>query len=110
MSRDHREAGEIAARRQAWAAWLPEDGEALWYFIASLAMDDLLSLLAHCTSLSLDAVQRPGFGSTDALAHAATLAKAMPHAMGRYWQPTVANYLGRVGKDRICEAVREGAG
>ncbi len=30
--------------------------------------------------------------------------------MSRYWQPAVARYLGRVGKERICEAVREGAG
>ncbi len=26
------------------------------------------------------------------------------------WRPTVANYLGRVTKPRILEAVREGAG
>jgi ParB family transcriptional regulator, chromosome partitioning protein len=25
-----------------------------------------------------------------------------------YWQPTAANYLGRVSKERILEAVREG--
>jgi ParB family transcriptional regulator, chromosome partitioning protein len=100
---------EIAARHQAWAARVPEDGEALWAFVASLPMDDLLSLMAHCASLSLDAVQRP-CASTDALDHASILAKAMPLDMSRYWQPTVASYLGRVGKDRICDAVREGAG
>jgi ParB family chromosome partitioning protein len=102
---------EIATRHQAWAARLPEDGAALWPFVGSLPMDDLLALMAHCASLSLDAVQRPGFGANaDALDHAAMLAKAMPHDMSRYWQPTVASYLGRVGKDRICDAVREGAG
>ena len=101
---------EIAARHQEWAARLPEDGEALWHFVASLTMDDLMSLLAHCASLSLDAVQRVGFGGREGLGHAADLAKAMPHDMSRYWQPTVASYLGRVGKDRILEAVREGAG
>ena len=69
-----------------------------------------MSLLAHCASLSLDAVQRVGFGREDALAPCGELAKAMPHDMSRYWQPTVANYLGRVSKERILEAVREGAG
>jgi ParB family transcriptional regulator, chromosome partitioning protein len=34
----------------------------------------------------------------------------MPHDMSRYWQPTASNYLGRVSKDRIIDAVREGAG
>jgi ParB family chromosome partitioning protein len=102
---------EIAARHQAWADRLPEAGEALWPFVASLTMDELLSLMAHCASLSVDAVQRPGFGSmTEALGHAAHLAKAMPFDMSRYWKPTAASYLGRVGKDLILEAVREGAG
>ena len=102
---------EIAARHQAWRARLPDEGNALWHFVASLSMDDLLSLTAHCASLSLDAVQRPAFGSRDeALGHAGLLAKAMPHDMTRYWQPTIASYLGRVGKDRILDAVREGAG
>jgi hypothetical protein len=44
----------------------PSDGETLWHFVASLTMDDLLSLLAHCASLSLDAVQRPGSGPREA--------------------------------------------
>ncbi len=90
---------------------MPENGEALWHFVASLPMDDLLSLMAHSASLSLDAVQRTGFVCRgEAVDHAAILAKAMAHDMTRYWQPTVASYLGRVGKDRILEAVREGAG
>jgi ParB family transcriptional regulator, chromosome partitioning protein len=101
---------EIAARHQTWAARLPEEGDALWHFVSSLAMDDLLSLMAHCASLTLDAVQRAGFGGREGLGHAADLAKAMPHDMSRYWQPTVSSYLGRVGKDRILGAVREGAG
>ncbi|MCP3477641.1 ParB N-terminal domain-containing protein [Bradyrhizobium sp. CCGUVB1N3] len=101
----------IAERHAAWKARMPEDGEALWVFVSSLAMDELLALLAHCASLSLDAVQRSNGGSgRTALAHAGTLAKAMPHDMTRYWQPTVANYLGRVSKERILEAVREGRG
>ncbi len=100
----------VAERHQAWKAKLPHNGIALWQFVASRTMDDLLALLAHCVSLSLDAVQKPGFGRDDALAHATELAHAMPHDMRRYWQPTVANYLGRVSKERILEAVREGAG
>jgi ParB family chromosome partitioning protein len=101
----------IAARHQAWADRLPEDAGALWHFVSSLSMDDLLSLLAHCASLTLDVVQRPGFSQReDALADAAALAKAMLHDMGRYWQATVASYLGRVSKERILDSVREGAG
>lgn len=101
----------IAERHQAWQLRLPQAGEALWQFIASCTMDDVLALLAHCASMSLDVVQRPGaHGREGLLAHADTLAAAMPHDMARYWQPTAANYLGRVSKERILDAVREGAG
>ncbi|MHC2585420.1 hypothetical protein [Bradyrhizobium diazoefficiens] len=109
---DESTAGQaIAARHEAWAARVPNEGGALWSFVASLPMDELMSLLAHCASLSLNAVQRPGDSSREgAIEHAATLAKAMPHEMSRYWEPTAASYLGRVSKDRILEAVRDGAG
>lgn len=101
----------IAARHEAWAARMPNEGGALWLFVASLPMDDLLSLLAHCASFSLNAIQRAGDQSREgALAQAHLLAKATPHDMTRCWQPTVANYLGRVSKERILEAVSEGAG
>ncbi|MGY8666179.1 ParB N-terminal domain-containing protein [Bradyrhizobium sp. UFLA05-109] len=101
----------IAARHEDWAARMPNEGRALWSFVAALSMDELMSLLAHCASLSLNAVQRPGDQSqANSLEHAAALAHAMPHDMTRYWHPTVTGYLGRVGKDRIAEAVREGAG
>ena len=101
----------IAARHEAWAARMPREGGALWSFVSALGMDDLMSLLAHCASLSLNAVQRPGDQSrADALDHATALASAMPHDLTRCWQPTAASYLGRVGKDLVLEAVREGAG
>lgn len=99
----------IAARHEAWVARMPNEGGALWAFVASLPIDELMSLVAHCASLSLNAVQRPGDNSRrGAIERPATLAKVMPHQMSRYWQPTVGNYLGRVSKERILEAVREG--
>ncbi|MHC2435329.1 ParB/RepB/Spo0J family partition protein [Bradyrhizobium sp. USDA 4451] len=107
---DETPAGQaIASRHEAWASRMPNEGEALWSFVSSLSTNDLTYLLAHCASLSLDAVQRPGSFEREKLAHATHLAEAMPHDMTRYWQPNVANYLGRVSKDKILEAVREGA-
>jgi hypothetical protein len=37
------------------------------------------------------------------------LASAMKLDIAKQWQPTVTNYLGRVSKERVLEAVREGA-
>lgn len=101
----------VAARHNAWAARMPEDPQALWAFVEGLETNELMALLAHCASLALNAVQRTGDRpQTGGLAHAGILASAMKHDLTRYWQPTAAGYLGRVSKELILEAVREGAG
>ncbi|MGJ5134368.1 ParB/RepB/Spo0J family partition protein [Bradyrhizobium oligotrophicum] len=43
----------VAARHASWAERMPEKRDELWSFIAALAMDELVALLAHCVSLSM---------------------------------------------------------
>lgn len=100
----------MSERHEAWAKRLSRKGGDLWTLITALTMDELLSLLAHCASLSLDVVQRAGSRAGTRLDHAAALAKAMPHDMAPYWQPTAANYLSRVSREQMISAVKEGAG
>lgn len=66
-----------------------------------------LSLLAHCASQSVNALQLRGQRS-EAVSHADVLAQEIGLDMTAYWQPTAANYLTRVSKERILEALREG--
>jgi ParB family chromosome partitioning protein len=65
-----------------------------------------MALLAHCVSLSGDAVQgwqrRPL-----ALAHADALEAFIGLDMTGYWTPTARSYFERVTKAPIGEAVRE---
>jgi ParB family chromosome partitioning protein len=63
--------------------------------------------LAHCVSLTVDAVKLPKRMDV-AEAHADQLFQALDYDMAEVWTPTAANYLGRVSKERILEAVREG--
>ena len=42
------------------------------------------------------------------MAHADVLAETLGLDMTATWTPTAANYFGRVSKERIVEAVREG--
>jgi ParB family chromosome partitioning protein len=100
---------EIAERHRAWAKRLPRDCEKLWPFIQALSETERLDLLAHCVSQSVNAVQARGLRTDEAAAHANVLAREVALDMTAYWQPTAANYLSRVSKDRILEAVREGA-
>ena len=110
----------IQARHEQWAARLPNEPGALWDALIALAHDEQMALLAHCVSLGVNALFEPvkGYGgqisahgiacriaSADALASVVGLDMA---AAG--WTPTVDNYLGRVTKPRIIEAVREAKG
>lgn len=95
----------IAARHEAWAKRMPEDAAALWDMVAALSHDDRMALFAHCIAASVNAVQNGKRPVTTA----DPLARALNLDMAAHWQPTVGNYLGRVSKERVLEAVREGA-
>ncbi|SMF52319.1 chromosome partitioning protein, ParB family [Tistlia consotensis] len=97
----------IAERHAAWAGRLPREAGDLWAWVGGLSGSDLLDLLAHCASLSIDAVRSPMNRRPGAWAHADALAEAVKLDMTTTWTPTAASYLGRVTKARIAEAVAE---
>ena len=108
---DSASAKAIDARHDQWAKRLPEDEADLWDALAAFDRDSQARLFAHCASLSLNAVHEPWNRSPRRLAHADMLARAVKLDMaGAGWRPTVDNYLGRVPKARILEAVREAKG
>lgn len=97
----------IAERHERWAVRLPKEAADLWAFVQGLAATDLLDLLAHCASLTVNAVRTTFDRKPGAWAHADRLAQAVDLDMTGYWSATVSSYLGRVTKVRIGEAVRE---
>jgi ParB family chromosome partitioning protein len=99
---------QIAERHEAWAKRLPESPDALWEFIVGLAPDDVMGLLAHCVAQTVNAVRLPGTRPGARDAHADTLAASLGLDMTAYWKADVQTYFGRVSKERILEAVREG--
>lgn len=104
---DTRAGRSIAERHECWAVRLPREAADLWPFVEGLGATDLLDLLAHCASLTVNAVRAPFDRKPGAWAHADRLAQAVDLDMSGYWSATVASYLGRVTKARIGEAVRE---
>jgi ParB family chromosome partitioning protein len=88
---------------------LPRAAADAWGFVAGLSCEDLLGLLAHCASLTLNAVRNPLDRRPLALAHADALAQRAGLDMTRYWSVSGASYLAQVTKARIVEAVGEGA-
>ena len=110
----------IQERHEQWAARLPDEPGALWDTLAALAQDEQMALLAHCVSLGVNALFEPvkGYGgqiSAHGIACRIAAADALASVVGldmaeAGWAPTVDNYLGRVTKPRIIEAVREAKG
>lgn len=114
-------AKSIAERHAAWKADIPADDDALWDWLAALDDASRMALLAHCVSFGVNALhEKPNpYGGTGVSEHGLKIrlaqADRLVHATGldmveAGWRPRNANYLGRVTKAHIVEAVREGAG
>ncbi len=67
-------ARRIEARHAGWAKQMPARADDVWAFVVDLDSDSRLALLAHCVSLTLDAV-RGWRGRSAALAQADDLAR-----------------------------------
>ena len=101
----------IEARHEQWVTKLPKEVDHLWDRVTALDGDAQAALFAHCASLGVNAVCEPWNRNPRRLAHANALANAVRLDMAAAgWTPTVENYLGRVQKARILEAVREEKG
>lgn len=120
--KDSASAKAVDERHEAWKGDIPfGDDETLWAWLDGLDDTSRHALLAHCVSYGINALfERPnpysGSGvSQHGLDQRLREADRLSHATGldmvdAGWRPTVENYLGRVTKSRILEAVREGAG
>ncbi|MBL4929462.1 ParB/RepB/Spo0J family partition protein [Fuscibacter oryzae] len=116
-------AQNIDTRHAGWKADMPlgQGDDFLWDWLHALDEASRQALLAHCLSFGVNALyERPnpysGMGISQhgldrRLREADRLARTTQlDLVEAGWKPTVANYLGRVTKSRILEAVREGAG
>ena len=119
--KDSPSAQAVTERHEAWKAELPKDDDALWDWLATLDDTRRAALLAHCVSFGVNALYEKGdrYGgpgvSAHGVQHRIAQADRLAHAVGldmveAGWRPTVDNYLGRVTKPRILEAVREAKG
>jgi ParB family chromosome partitioning protein len=108
-------------RHSAWEADLPlGDDAVLWDYLSALDQASRLALLAHCVSFGINALHEKvnpygagisASGLTRRMAQAEIVAQAVDLDMvAAGWEPTADNYLNRVPKARILEAVREAKG
>ena len=100
----------IDERHQSWRSALPKDSGDLWDALYAFDGDSRAALFAHCVSLSVNAVHEAWNRRPKAFAHADRLAQMVDLDLAASWTPTAANFLGRVTKARILQAVAEGRG
>ena len=119
--RESASAKAVEARHEGWKARLPKSEADLWEVLTALDGTAQASLFAHCASFAVNAVYEPAnrtnqsrvsaHGVRTRLDQADVLARAVGLDMVQAgWRPTVDNYLGRITKPRILEAVREAKG
>ena len=109
--KDCASAKAIEARGEEWRRDLPQKSEDLWAALLAFDTASRQALFAHCASLGINAVHEPWNRNKARQAHADQLARAVSLDMAEAgWRPSVENYLGRVPKARILEAVRDAKG
>mgnify|MGYP003110654360 CR=1 FL=1 len=101
----------IDARQANWEKQLPDEPVLLWEFLCDFDHDSRMALFAHCASLTVNALHEPWNRAQSRRRHADQLACAVSLDMAAGgWKPTADNYLNRVPKARILEAVTEAKG
>ena len=121
LVRDSVSAQSVTERHERWGDHIPADDEALWNWLTDLDDESRMELLAHCVSFGINALyEKPNpYSGTGVSQHGLEVRLSQANRLVRAtgldmvaagWKPTVSNYLGRVTKPRILEAVREGAG
>jgi ParB family chromosome partitioning protein len=104
-------AKEIEQRQESWGYDLPGNADEVWDYLIALDQDSRMALFAHCVSLSVNATIQAWNRRSREVAHAKQLAQSIGFSMVEAgWKPTVDNYLGRVTKAHILQAVREAKG
>jgi len=101
----------FTARQDRWREALPKTKGELWVHLARMDADLQMQLFAHAASATVNVLREPWNRRPGAYAHGDILSRDAGLDMAAAgWVPTVDNYLGRVPKARILEAVREGCG
>jgi ParB family transcriptional regulator, chromosome partitioning protein len=118
---DSASAKAIDTRHDAWKMRLPDEEGDLWSTLIGFDAAEQSALFAHCASFGVNALYEPAnrtnegrfsaHGIRRRLDQVDVLARAVGLDMvAAGWTTSVDNYLSRVTKPRILEAVREARG
>ncbi|EMF07186.1 ParB/RepB/Spo0J family partition protein [Serratia marcescens] len=101
-SRADRQLGELHAQ---WEAKLPPEWNTDFTWLLTWEQADIVALLAYCVGQSLDAVQLWPERDGKVGGELTPLENALDFNLSNWWQPTKANYFGRISKELMSDAL-----
>ncbi|NBJ34246.1 ParB N-terminal domain-containing protein [Serratia fonticola] len=101
-SRADRQLGELHAQ---WEAKLPQDWQNDFFWLLTWDQTEVLALLIYCVGLSLDGVQCWATQDGKVGGELTPLEQALDFNLRDWWQPTKANYFGRISKEQMSDAL-----
>ena len=105
--KDSPAAAALDEELKGWRERLPAEVGDLWSFLLAAPQETVLALMAFGVSQSINAVD-VGFGNAvKRAAHGDLLATALDLDMTNWWTVSPDNYLSRVPKVRVLEAVTD---
>ncbi|WP_273974776.1 MULTISPECIES: ParB/RepB/Spo0J family partition protein [Serratia] len=101
-SRADRQLGELHAQ---WEAKLPPEWNTDFTWLLTWEPAEVVALLAYCVGQSLDAVQLWPARDGKVGGELTSLEHALDFNLRDWWQPTKANYFGRISKELMSDAL-----
>ncbi len=101
-SRADRQLGELHAQ---WEAKLPPEWNTDFTWLLTWEQADVVALLAYCVGQSLDAIQLWPARDGKVGGELTPLENALDFTLRDWWQPTKANYFGRISKELMSDAL-----
>jgi ParB family chromosome partitioning protein len=97
----------LSEQKTTWLRRLPKTPLSIWTWLLEQPTDTLLSLLAFCTALSLNAIKTKNNSGPGRIQHADALAIALHVDMRKWFTPTAENFFSKISKPHILEALTE---
>lgn len=91
-------------------ALLPENRRDLWDALLVMPDSDRQALFAHCAAMTVNAVKQKHNAQSESQRHVNKVVTELGMDMAAVWGVNAENYLSRVSKPHIIQAVREAKG
>ncbi|MER5002098.1 ParB/RepB/Spo0J family partition protein [Providencia stuartii] len=92
---------------ESWSARLPDAWQADFSWLLSWELADLVALLAFCSAQTLSEVNHQAPHDNTLAEALRPIEQAIAFDFRQWWQPTKANFFGRISKNQISDCLAE---